>query len=101
MEKWVERIMDILGVNPDACKKPPELARAIPEAELREKGCGFIAIVDRKMRTTQIYLALKALIINGNGDATYKHELKWDEYGRTWQAYEIGAFADFAEGTEG
>lgn len=41
-------------------------------------------------------LSLKVLIINGSGDATYKHELKWDEYGRTWQAYEIGAFTDFS-----
>lgn len=97
MQRWTARVLDLLGLNPDAYKKPPELARAIPEEELRERGCGFIAIVDRKERTTQIYLVIKIMIIDGKGNATSKSDLKWDEYGRTWQAYEIAPFADIAQ----
>lgn len=54
MERWTARVLDMLGLNPDERWKPPEWARRIPEEELREKGSGFIAIVDREKGETKI-----------------------------------------------
>lgn len=101
MQRWTARVMDMLGLNPEERWKPPELARAIPKAELIEQGCGFIAIVDRIRQTTRIWLCLACMLVDEAGCGIAKAELQWENYGRTWQAYEIGAFTDFAARTEG
>lgn len=96
MQRWTARVMDMLGLNPEERWKPPELARRIPEEELREKGSGFIAIVDRKWQETRIWLCLACMLVDEAGCGIAKAELQWDKYGLTWQAYEIAPFAALA-----
>lgn len=95
--KWVAKVMRAMGLEANECVKPPELGRAIKEEELRSETLGFIAIVDRKQKKIYIRLCLKALMLDEAGNGEYKHTLKWEEYGRTWQAYEIGAFEGWGE----
>lgn len=88
----ISKVLALMGVDGDECKKPPELARAIGEEELREGALGFIAIVDRPRKKVNIVLCLKALVLDEDGAGLCKHQMDWANYGRTWQAYEIGAF---------
>ena len=88
----ISKVLALMGVDGDECKKPPELGRAIGEEELREGALGFIAIVDRKQKRVYIRLCLKTMLMDEDGCGMWKHQLDWANYGRTWQAYEIGAF---------
>ena len=90
MRAVLSRILRALGVEREM--KAPELGRSISKEELMQEENGFIAIVDRKNRKAEIWLSLKALMMDEKGNIVYKHQMKWDEYGITWQAYEINEF---------
>lgn len=95
--RWVDKMMVWLGVNGYSKKKPPELGRAISEAELRNEALGFIAIVDRPKGRINIVLCLKELVLDDIGGGLYKGQMNWETYGRKWQAYEIEPFEGWSE----
>ena len=94
---WINKLMAFLGVDGTECRKPPELGRAIRESELRGEALGFIAIVDRPKKRVNMALCLKAMVLDEDGGGVYKNQMDWANYGRTWQAYEIGAFEGWGE----
>ena len=90
MRAVLSGILRALGVEREM--KAPELGRSISKEELMQEAKGFIAIVDREKREAKIWLCLKAVMMKESGFRVYKHQMKWDEYGITWQAYEINEF---------
>lgn len=90
MRAVLSGILRALGVEREM--KAPELGRSISKEELMQEENGFIAIVDRKNRKAKIWLSLKALMMDEKGNIVYKHQMDWERYGITWQAYEINKF---------
>lgn len=86
----LSRILRALGVEEE--KKPPELGKAISKEELMEKEKGFIAIINREEKTADIWLCMNQFIFDEDGCAFFMNHLDWENYGRTWQAYEINKF---------
>ena len=86
----LSRILRALGVEGE--KKPPELGKAISKEELMQEAKGFIAIINRAEKKADIWLCMKAVMMNESGYPVYKNQLDWENYGRTWQAYEINKF---------
>lgn len=86
----LSRILRALGVEEE--KKPPELGKAISKEELMQEAKGFIAIINRAEKKADIWLCMKAVMMEETGYPIYKNQLDWENYGRTWQAYEINKF---------